>query len=78
MFSEGSWYSTMNATFMIYFSPFIHIIGIIIFDQFYHENTVGVNYKVQVDNVISVVVHDNHWCHWILCKNANSFLYYFH
>ena len=27
--------------------------------QFYHDDTVGVHYKVQVDNVISVVVQDD-------------------
>ena len=33
-----------------------------------------VNYKVQVDYVISVVVHDNHWWYEMLHDNATSIL----
>ena len=33
--------------------------------KFYRDNTVDVVYKVQVDIVISVLVHDNHWCYRI-------------
>ena len=31
------------------------------FVQFYYDNTVDVHYKEQVDNVISAVIHNNHW-----------------
>ena len=44
------------------------------FVQFYHENTFDFHYKVQVYNVISVVVHNNHWWNWMLPQNPNSVL----
>ena len=46
--------------------------------QFYHANTVDVHYKVNVDNEISVLVHDDNWWQWIIHDNDTSFMYYFH
>ena len=44
---------------------------------FYHDNTVDVSYKVQVDNMISVVFHNNHRWHLMLRDNAHWVLDYF-
>ena len=49
-----------------------------LFVKFCHDDTVDGNYKVQVDNVISVVVHNINWWHWMLQNNITSVLYYFY
>ena len=41
-------------------------------------NTAGVHYKLQVDNVISVAVHNNKLWHCIITENTNSVLDYLH
>ena len=46
--------------------------------QLYHDDTVGVHYNMQVDNVMYVVVHNNHWFHWIFSENANYVMDYLH
>ena len=46
------------------------------FMRFYHGDTVGVYYKVQVDSMI--FGHDNHWWQWVLPDNSNSVMDYFH
>ena len=46
--------------------------------HFYHDDTVDVHYKVQVDNAISAVAHDNHGWHWMLHDNNTSVLGHFH
>ena len=45
--------------------------------QFYHYATVDVHYKIHIDNLIYVLVHNNYWWHWILHENATSVLDYF-
>ena len=40
--------------------------------QFYHDGTVEVHYKLYVDNMISVVVQDKHFWHWMLHKKPTS------
>ena len=45
--------------------------------QFYHSDTVDILYKVQVDNVIYIVVHNDNCQNWMLHKIATSVLYYF-
>ena len=37
------------------------------FVLFYHDDTVDVPYKYQVDDMISVVVHDNNLWHLMFC-----------
>ena len=39
--------------------------------MFYHDDTVEFFYMVQVDIMISVVVHDNHMRQFMLQDNAN-------
>ena len=45
---------------------------------FYHDDNFDVSYKDQVDNMISIVVQDNHW--WQLMRHniANYVLDYLH
>ena len=40
------------------------------FELFYHEDTIEVRYKDQVENMISFVFHDIHW--WHLMNNDNA------
>ena len=37
--------------------------------QFYYENNIDDNYKVWVDDVVSDMVHDNHWRQRVIHKN---------
>ena len=60
MFSGGCWYSTMNDTLMINFFGFI-CFKKKAFVQFYYTNIVDVRYILNVDHMISVVFHNNHW-----------------
>ena len=73
----GGWYSTMNANFMIHFFPFICIVQRIALFWFYRVDIVQVHYSLKVDNVIYVVVYDNHLWHLLLSNNANYVLDYF-
>ena len=49
-----------------------------LFVKFCQIITINFHYKVQVYNMIFVVVHDNHYRQWMLHKNTNSVLDYFH
>ena len=40
-----------------------------IFLNFYCDGTVDIRYKKLVDNMISVVFHDNHWWHFMFHNN---------
>ena len=46
--------------------------------KFYHSDIVDVHYIVQVGNVVSVVVQDNHWWHLFLTNNSTGVLDHFH
>ena len=48
-----------------------------VFVQFCHDNTVDIHYNVRVDNVISIVVHNNHWWYCMLNDDSKYVMYYF-
>ena len=48
------------------------------FMLFYHGDTIGVHYKEQVDNMISVVIYNNHCWNLMLRDNVNYVLGYLH
>ena len=44
----------------------------------YHHDTVDVRYNEQVDNMIYLVIHYNHWWNLILHNNAKCVMDYLH
>ena len=46
--------------------------------QFNHDDTADICYKLQVDNMIYIVVHNNNWWYCRIHKNATSVLDYSH
>ena len=77
MFYLAGWYTTMNGTIIIHFTP-SYKFPEGNFVLFYYDNTGDVRHKKHVDNIISVVVHHKNWWHLMFYNNANYILYWFH
>ena len=59
-------------------SPYHAQLRMGIFVLLYYDDTVDVHYNKQVDNIISLVIQNNHLWNLMLLENDNIFLRYFH
>ena len=77
IFSGCTWYSTTTVTKILVFLASIWMKWIRSLGVLYSDNIVDGHYIFNVNEITSVVVHNNYWWSWLLPVNINFVPFFF-